>query len=172
VRQEHVRWRSVDERHRLAVETGLPHHKARGNLQACPSLTQDVYRQQRATGHRICLNAQVVVDARQRRVDRRIGDGRRRWIGAVAQGAVLVDGKDDPAIRRRRRLRERDSSIQTRTHECNGKDEACSVHAILLPVSTPGRGSWLRVMTRQNRRAPGPDGLQVSDRRPTEGNRR
>src|SRR5207247_7263982 len=59
---------------------------------------------------------------------------------------------------------DRDSSEKKRTHECNGKDEACSVHAILLPVSTPGRGGWLRVMTNQSHRAPGSTELQLGDR--------
>ena len=90
-----MRRRAVDERHRLAVEAGLPHHQPGGNLQARPAVAQDVDRQQRAAGNRVGVDAQVVIDARQRRVDRR----RRRlaavagWRGRAARGTRRPEGR-------------------------------------------------------------------------------
>ena len=96
--------RTGDERHRLTVEPGLADHQARRNLDARPGVAQDVDRQQGAARDRIALDAELVIDPGKRRVDRRRRRQGRRRYGLVAQRAVFVDGKHNPAFGRRSRL--------------------------------------------------------------------
>ena len=121
-RQEHVRRRPVDQRHRLTVEGGFANHQTGRDLQPRPALAEDVDCQNRTASDRFRVDAQVVVEARQRRVNRR----RRGWRGrirALAQRPIFIDGKNNPAIGRRRCLRGCDPAHnEAHTHDRSRRD--------------------------------------------------
>ena len=95
-----MRWRPLDQGHGLSVELRIAHHQAGRNLHARPAIAQDVDGEQRATGDGVVLDAKVVVDARQRGIDRRGGRLWRLRIRALAERAVFVNWQHHPSIRR------------------------------------------------------------------------
>ena len=86
-RQQHLRRRPVDQRHRLTVEAGFANHQPGWDLQARPALAEHVDCQNRTASDRFCVDAQIVVEARQRRVDRR----RRDWRGEDSRARAARD---------------------------------------------------------------------------------
>jgi hypothetical protein len=64
-----VRGRAFDEDDGLAVETRIAHHQAGGDRHFDPAVSQHINREQSAAGNRVAIQAQLVVDARQRRID-------------------------------------------------------------------------------------------------------
>jgi hypothetical protein len=98
-RDQHARWRTSDERRALAVETRVPHEQPGRHLNADPPLLQDIDSQPRFPAHRIGRCAEGVVHSRQRGIDWRRPWFWRRRQRPGAQGAIVIEGEHDPAIR-------------------------------------------------------------------------
>ena len=84
---------------RLPVELRITHHQAGRNLDARPTVAQDVDRQQRAASDCVVLDAKVVVDPRQRGFDGRSGRLWRLRIRTLAKRAVFINREHHPSIR-------------------------------------------------------------------------
>ena len=102
--EQHVRRCAADERHRLAVETRIAYEESGGNLHARPGVAEDVDGEPRSAADRFAVNAKVVVDARQRGIDRWRCRRRGRRLRPFSKSLVFVEGKHHPAFRRRCRL--------------------------------------------------------------------
>ena len=90
----------------------------------------------RAAADRVAIDAQVVLDPRHCGVH---GRCRRQWRGrdcSLAKGAVLVDWKDNPALRWRGSLGGDGRRAAHRPNNDPGQYEACSIHTVLLHFSS------------------------------------
>ena len=97
-RDQHARRVAVDERGRAPFEPRAAHEQARRHLDADPSLLQDVDRQPRFARDGVAVDAQLVVDARQRGIDwwrERVWRRRKR---ARPQRPVVIERQHHPAI--------------------------------------------------------------------------
>ena len=93
------------ERDEFAVKPGFAHEQARRNGDADPAVLQNVHCESGAAGCQIAIDADIVVDARERRFDgRRLGIAI-RGKGTSVKSAVIFDGQNDPARRVRGDLR-------------------------------------------------------------------
>src|ERR1700682_507162 len=99
--------RPCHKRDELAVQSGLANEQTRRDRHAHPAVFQDVNSESGATCGYFALptDAQVVVDARQRRVHGRRGRFALRGKSSRAKRAVLVHTDHNPSNRARPRLR-------------------------------------------------------------------
>ena len=87
------------ERNKFAVESCFTNQETCRNRDAHPAVLQDIDRQARAAGSEFTLDAQVVINTRERGFNRRrlriAFDG----IGPRVKVPVFIDRQDDPARR-------------------------------------------------------------------------
>src|SRR5262249_8465570 len=108
------------------------------NPDARPAVAQDVDRQQRAPGNRIVVDSKVVVDSRQRRVNRRPCSRRRGRDRLLAQHAILVDRQHHPASGRGSGLSGGGERARTQAQYDDGHTESHTSPLASAAVKTPG----------------------------------
>ena len=97
-----MRRRTVDERYGLPINPRVTRVQADGNGNAAPTVLENVNCQQRAPRNRFGIEAQVVVNPRQRGIHRRCQRRGSGWCCAIAQHTVFIDWKDHPPVGGRR----------------------------------------------------------------------
>ena len=89
-----------NKRHELAVQTSLPHEESRRHGHAHPTILEHVDCKRRTARSEFMVDAQVVVDAGERHVDRRRCGFAFCGEGSVAERTIFVDADDHPARRK------------------------------------------------------------------------
>ena len=119
-----------DQGDQLTIEFGFANEKARRNWHAHPAVFQYVDGKTGAAGGKIAVDAQVVIDARERGINGRAFRFALGRIGFCVQRSIVADGDDHPAGRVRCSLR--GSTTRAKQERYKKKTKKAPVVAIFV----------------------------------------